>query len=344
MKSALVTGVTGQDGAYLTQFLLAHDYRVYGAYRRTANQDFWRLKQLKTFEHENLRLIELDITDLSACLRVVNKYEIDEIYNLAAQSHVGTSFDQPLATAAITGLGPVNLLEAIKLTNKSIKFYQASTSELYGSAAEIPQTESTPFYPRSPYAAAKLYAHSMVINYREAYGMFATTGILFNHESPLRGKEFVTRKVTDGIARIIANECETLYLGNLNAKRDWGHAKDYVAGIYKIMQAIEPSDFVLATGRTETVETLVSMACASAGLNIEWITRQDQKVAIAVTSGKPIVVTDPNLYRPSEVDILVGDFSKAKRELNWHPSINLEELVNEMMIADLERYQVGSKQ
>src|SRR5476651_2772068 len=269
-KSVIITGVTGQDGAYLTQLLLEKGYKVYGTYRRTSSVNFWRLEEVGVANHENLELVEHDLTDLSASIRLLQKAEPSEIYNLAAQSFVGVSFDQPLTTAEITGLGAVNLLEAIRIVNPKIRFYQASTSEMFGKVQQIPQRESTSFYPRSPYGIAKLYAHWMTINYRESYDIFASSGILFNHESPLRGLEFVTRKITDAVARIKLGKQSLLSLGNLDAKRDWGYAKDYVAGMHLMLEAKTPDTYVLATGRTETVRDFVSLAFKAVDMHITW--------------------------------------------------------------------------
>ena len=268
MKTAIITGITGQDGAYLAQLLLDKGYVVYGAYRRTASLNFWRIEELGIADHPNLKLVEYDLTDLSASIRLLQRTEATEVYNLAAQSFVGVSFDQPLTTAEITGIGPVNLLEAIRIVNPAIRFYQASTSEMFGKVQAVPQREDTPFYPRSPYGVAKLYAHWMTINYRESYGIFGTSGILFNHESPLRGQEFVTRKITDSIAKIKLGKQDVVELGNMDAKRDWGFAKDYVDGMWRMLQADEPDSFVLATNRTETVRDFVSLACKAADLSL----------------------------------------------------------------------------
>jgi len=259
MKKAIVTGITGQDGAYLTQLLLEKNYTVYGTYRRTSSVNFWRLNELNLLTHPNLHLIEYDLIDPGASLSIVKKYEPVEIYNLAAQSFVGVSFEQPNATSQITGMGALNLLEAIRLINPKIKYYQASTSEMFGKVQSIPQSENTAFYPRSPYGIAKLFAHWMTINYRESYGIFGATGILFNHESPLRGKEFVTRKITDNVAQIKLGLSDSFELGNLDAKRDWGFAKEYVEGMWRILQAEEPDNFVLATNRSETIRDFVSI-------------------------------------------------------------------------------------
>ena len=268
--NALITGITGQDGAYLAQLLLEKGYTVYGTYRRTSSVNFWRINELGIEQHPNLHLVEYDLTDLSSSIRLLEKTQVEEVYNLAAQSFVGVSFDQPITTAEITGLGPVNLLEAIRIVNPAIRFYQASTSEMFGKVQAIPQIESTPFYPRSPYGVAKLYAHWMTINYRESYDIFATSGILFNHESPLRGQEFVTRKITDTLAKIKLGKQERLELGNMDAKRDWGYAKDYVEGMWRMLQADKPDTFVLATNRTETVRDFVSLAAKAVDIELEW--------------------------------------------------------------------------
>lgn len=342
MKTALITGITGQDGAYLSQLLLEKGYRVYGTYRRAASTNFWRVSELNIQDHENLHLVEYDLTDLSATIRLLEKTTPDEIYNLAAQSFVGVSFDQPITTTEITGVGVLNLLEAIRIVNSRIRFYQASTSEMFGKVQETPQKESTPFYPRSPYGVAKLYAHWMTINYRESYDIFGTSGILFNHESPLRGQEFVTRKITNSIARIKLGMQDVLELGNLEAKRDWGYAKDYVEGMYLMLQVDEPDSFVLATNRTESVRDFVNMSCLAAGLNIEWQGVNENEVAVNTDTGKMIVKINPNFYRPSEVELLIGDASKAEKILGWKAKTTLEELCNMMVTADLERNMNGT--
>src|SRR5689334_3680526 len=259
-RCAVVTGITGQDGAYLAELLLGKGYRVVGTFRRTSSVNFWRIEELGIRQHPNLNLVEFDLTDSGAALRLLQTAEATEVYNLAAQSFVGVSFDQPVTTAEITGIGPVNLLEAIRTVNPKIRFYQASTSEMFGKVQAIPQVESTPFYPRSPYGVAKLFAHWMTVNYHESYGIFSASGILFNHESPLRGLEFVTRKITDGMAKIRLGKLDVLELGNLDAKRDWGYAREYVDGMWRMLQAEEPDSYILATNRTETVRDFVSMA------------------------------------------------------------------------------------
>lgn len=341
MKTAIITGVTGQDGAYLAQLLLDKGYVVYGAYRRTASLNFWRIEELGIADHPNLNLVEYDLTDLSASIRLLQRTEATEVYNLAAQSFVGVSFDQPLTTAEITGIGPVNLLEAIRIVNPAIRFYQASTSEMFGKVQAVPQKEDTPFYPRSPYGVAKLYAHWMTINYRESYGIFGTSGILFNHESPLRGQEFVTRKITDSIAKIKLGKQDVVELGNMDAKRDWGFAKDYVEGMWRMLQADEPDSFVLATNRTETVRDFVSLACKAADIAIEWKGSGEDEHAIDLNSGKVIVRVNPKFYRPAEVELLIGDPSKAKEKLGWEPKTSLEELCQMMVDADLRRNETG---
>ncbi len=341
MKTAIITGITGQDGAYLAQLLLDKGYVVYGAYRRTASLNFWRIEELGIADHPNLNLVEYDLTDLSASIRLLQRTEATEVYNLAAQSFVGVSFDQPLTTAEITGIGPVNLLEAIRIVNPAIRFYQASTSEMFGKVQAVPQKEDTPFYPRSPYGVAKLYAHWMTINYRESYGIFGTSGILFNHESPLRGQEFVTRKITDSIAKIKLGKQDVVELGNMDAKRDWGFAKDYVEGMWRMLQADEPDSFVLATNRTETVRDFVSLACKAADIAIEWKGSGEDEHAIDLNSGKAIVRVNPKFYRPAEVELLIGDPSKAKEKLGWEPKTSLEELCQMMVDADLRRNETG---
>jgi len=337
MKKAIITGITGQDGAYLAELLLKKGYTVYGAYRRTSSVSFWRIEELGIQNDPNLELVEYDLTDLSSSIRLLQSTGATEVYNLAAQSFVGVSFDQPVTTAEITGLGPVNLLEAIRIVNPEIRFYQASTSEMFGKVQAVPQIETTPFYPRSPYGVAKLYAHWMTINYRESYDLFACSGILFNHESPLRGREFVTRKITDSVAKIKLGQLDVLELGNMDAKRDWGFAKDYVEGMYLMLQADQPDTYVLATNRTETVRDFVTMSFKAVDIEIEWQGSEENEVAIDVTSGKEVVRVNPKFYRPAEVELLIGNPEKAKRELGWEPKTNLEELCSMMVKADLHR-------
>ena len=341
MKKAIITGVTGQDGAYLSETLLNKGYRVFGTYRRTSSVNFWRLEELGCLNHPNLELIEYDLTDLGSAIYVVSKYDPDEIYNLAAQSFVGVSFEQPTSTTLSTGLGCLNLLEAIRHTKSSAKFYQASTSEMFGKVHEVPQTEKTPFYPRSPYGVAKLYAHWMLINYRESYDLFGASGILFNHESPLRGKEFVTRKITDAVARIALGQADVLELGNLDAKRDWGFAREYVEGMWMMLQADEPADYVLATNRTETVRDFTEMAFKAADISLTWEGSGLNEIARDEKTGKQIVQISTKYHRPAEVDLLKGDATKAKQELGWEPKTTLEELCSMMVQADLRRVESG---
>jgi GDPmannose 4,6-dehydratase len=341
MKKAIVTGITGQDGTYLAQLLLDKGYAVYGTYRRTSSVNFWRMEELGVHSHPNLHLVEYDLTDLGASIALVQKVQPDEIYNLAAQSFVGVSFEQPSATAQITGIGALNLLEAIRLVNTKIRFYQASTSEMFGKVQAIPQIEDTPFYPRSPYGVAKLYAHWMTINYRESYGIFGASGILFNHESPLRGREFVTRKITDSVAKIKLGQLDSLELGNLDAKRDWGFAKEYVEGMWRMLQADEPDTFVLATNRTETVRDFVRMAFKGAGINVDFQGREEQETATDTATGKTVMRINPNFYRPAEVELLIGNPAKARAKLGWAPSTTLEQLCQMMVEADLRRNQAG---
>lgn len=338
---AVITGITGQDGAYLAQLLLEKGYTVFGTYRRTSSVNFWRIEELGIENHPNLHLVEYDLTDLSASIRLLESTEAVEVYNLAAQSFVGVSFDQPLTTAEITGLGAVNLLEAIRIVNKKIRYYQASTSEMFGKVQAIPQKEDTPFYPRSPYGIAKLYAHWMTINYRESYDIFATSGILFNHESPLRGREFVTRKITDAVAKIKLGKQQSLELGNMDAKRDWGYAKEYVEGMWRMLQAETPDTFVLATHRAETVRDFVSLACKAVDINLAWEGNNEQEKGIDTATGNTIVSVNPKFYRPTEVDLLLGDATKAKETLGWEAKTSLEELCRMMVEADMKRNQIG---
>lgn len=340
-KKALVTGVTGQDGAYLAALLLSKGYAVFGTYRRTSSVNLWRLEALDVVDHPDLTLVEYDLTDATATIRLVSEVEPDEIYNLAAQSFVGVSFEQPLTTAEITGMGPVHLLEAIRILNPQIRYYQASTSEMFGKVQEVPQSETTPFYPRSPYGIAKLYAHWMTVNYRESYDIFACSGILFNHESPLRGREFVTRKITDAVARITLKQQNVLELGNMNAKRDWGFAGEYVEGMWRMMQAERPDNYVLATNRTETVRDFVTMAFRAVDRDIEWNGDGEQEQGRCARSGDVLVTVNPAFYRPAEVDLLIGNPNKALQELGWQATTTLEELCAMMVQADLRRVERG---
>jgi GDPmannose 4,6-dehydratase len=341
MKVALITGITGQDGAYLADLLLKKGYAVHGTYRRTSSVNFWRIEELGIDQHPHLTLVEYDLTDLSASIRLLQATSATEVYNLAAQSFVGVSFEQPFTTAEITGIGPVNLLEAIRIVNPNIRFYQASTSEMFGKVQMIPQVESTPFYPRSPYGVAKLYAHWMTINYRESYGIFGSSGILFNHESPLRGREFVTRKITDSMAKIKLGKLDVLELGNIDAKRDWGFAKEYVEGMWRILQADNPDTYVLATNRTETVRDYVTMAAKAAGYELEWHGVKEDEIGIDTKTNKTLVRINPKFYRPAEVELLIGNPEKAKLELGWEPKTTLEELCQMMVEADIRRNEAG---
>lgn len=341
MKTAMITGVTGQDGAYLSELLLDKGYKVIGTYRRTSSVNFWRLESLGVESHPNLELVEHDLTDQGNSIRLIQKYQPQEIYNLAAQSFVGVSFEQPQTTAEITGIGALNLLEAIRIVDTSIRFYQASTSELYGKVQQIPQSEETPFYPRSPYAVAKLFAHWSVVNYREAYGMFASSGILFNHESPLRGREFVTRKITDKVARIASGDNTPLELGNIDAKRDWGFAKEYVEGMYRMLQHDQADTFVLATNETHTVRDFVTLAFAAVDMPLQWSGEAEQEKAHHAQTGKLLVQINPKFYRPAEVELLIGDYAKAERILGWKPQTRLSDLCAMMVKNDLEKVAAG---
>jgi GDPmannose 4,6-dehydratase len=345
MKTAIITGITGQDGAYLAELLLGKNYTVYGTYRRTSSANFWRIEALGIDKHPNLHRVEYDLTDLASSIRLLETTGASEVYNLAAQSFVGVSFDQPVATTQITGLGALNLLEAIRIVGGSrgggVRFYQASTSEMFGKVQEIPQVETTSFYPRSPYGVAKLYAHWMTINYRESYDIFGCSGILFNHESPLRGHEFVTRKITDGMAKIKLGKLEALELGNMDAKRDWGFAKEYVEGMWRMLQVDTPDTYVLATHRTETVRDFVSMAGKAAGFDLVWEGKAEREIGIDRQSGKVLVKVNPKFYRPAEVELLIGNPAKAKAKLGWEAKTTLEQLCQMMVEADFARNQRG---
>ncbi|MGC1303139.1 MAG: GDP-mannose 4,6-dehydratase [Caulobacteraceae bacterium] len=337
MRTAIITGVTGQDGAYLTRALLQKGFRVYGTYRRGSSVNFWRLAELGVLGAEGLSLVEYDLLDMGAAYRLISRVEPSHIYNLAAQSFVGVSFDQPFATAQMTGVGPLNLLEAIRVIDPKIRFYQASSSELYGKVRATPQNEDTPFYPRSPYAAAKLFAHWMTVNYRESYGMHAVSGILFNHESPLRGQEFVTRKITNTVACIHQGKESLLELGNLDARRDWGFAEEYVDGMYRMLEHPEPGDYVLATGQTSTVRGFVELAFKAVGVEIAWTGTGVDEVGHDVASGELRVRINPRFFRAAEVEMLLGDASRAKRDFGWEAKTSLEELCAMMVEADLAR-------
>lgn len=340
MKKALITGVTGQDGAYLAELLLDKGYEVHGIKRRTSLFNTDRIDHLYQDPHDtNQRFIlhHGDMTDSSSLTRIIQQVQPDELYNLAAQSHVAVSFEEPEYTAESDALGTLRLLEAVRILGleKKTRFYQASTSELYGKVQEIPQTETTPFYPRSPYAVAKLYAYWIVVNYREAYGIYACNGILFNHESPIRGETFVTRKITRALARIKLNLQQRVYLGNLDAKRDWGHAKDYVRMQWLMLQQDEPDDFVIATGEQHSVRDFVAVAAREVGMDMRWEGEGVEEKGYDRLTGKCIVEVDPRYFRPTEVETLLGDASKAKAKLGWSPEISFAELVREMMREDL---------
>ena len=340
MKKAIITGVGGQDGAYLARYLIDLGYEVYGGYRRAVSPNFWRLNELGILNEPNFHLVEFELTDPFNILSVVNEIRPEEIYNLAAQSFVGVSFKEPFHTANATGIGTLNILEAIKTVDKSIKFYQASTSEMFGKVQAVPQSETTPFYPRSPYGVAKLYAHFITVNYQESYDIFASSGILFNHESPLRGLEFVTRKITNTAAKIALKKAKTLELGNLDAKRDWGYAKEYVEGMHAMLQAPTPDTFVLATGVTTTVRDFVKLSFEALDIGIKFEGEGINEVGLN-DKGDVIVKINPAFFRPAEVDLLIGDASKAKQKLGWNAKTDLKGLCDMMIKADLRRIEAG---
>lgn len=340
-KVAFITGITGQDGAYLAELLLKKDYIVHGLKRRSSSFNTGRIDHLYQDPHVNKRNFILhhgDLTDSTNLIRIIQEIQPDEIYNLAAQSHVQVSFETPEYTANADGLGTLRILEAIRLLNMAdkTKFYQASTSELYGMVQEVPQNEKTPFYPRSPYAVAKIYGYWITINYREAYNLYACNGILFNHESPVRGETFVTRKITRAVARISMGTQERVYLGNLDAKRDWGHASDFVEGMWRMLQQEEPEDFVLATGVTTTIREFTERAFAEVSITLEWSGNGVDETGRDAKSGNILVSIDPAYFRPTEVDLLIGDASKAREKLGWQPTCNLQQMIEEMIKADLE--------
>ncbi|MBB4658947.1 GDPmannose 4,6-dehydratase [Parvularcula dongshanensis] len=336
----MITGVTGQDGAYLSRLLLSKGYTVHGIKRRSSSFNTGRIDDIYQDLHENEPRFVLhygDLTDATSIIRLIQTVEPDEIYNLGAQSHVQVSFETPEYTANADAIGVLRLLEAIRILGmtQKVRFYQASTSELYGQVQEVPQSENTPFYPRSPYGVAKLYGYWITVNYRESYGMFAANGILFNHESPLRGETFVTRKITRAVATIAAGGQDILYLGNLDAQRDWGHARDYVEGMWRVLQHTAPEDWVFGTGKTHTVRHFVELAFAETGRRIEWTGTGVDEIGRDAETGEVRVRIDPRYFRPAEVDLLIADPSKARRELNWQHSVELKELVAEMVAADL---------
>ena len=346
MKKALITGITGQDGSYLAEFLLKKGYEVHGMIRRSSSINTERIDHLYKDPHKintKLFLHYGDLSDSSNIARLLEKIKPDEIYNLGAQSHVRVSFDIPEYTGDVAGLGALRLLDAIREARIKTKFYQASSSELFGKAQEIPQSETTPFYPRSPYAIAKLYAYWITVNYRESYGIFACNGILFNHESPRRGETFVTRKITRGLARILAGKEDCLYMGNLDAERDWGYAKDYVEGMWLMLQQKKPDDYVLATGETHSVRDFIEECAKLLKIKLEWKGKGVKEIGINKKTKKIIIRIDPKYFRPAEVDLLLGDPSKAKKILKWKPKTKFKELVKIMLKADMEKEMPGSE-
>ena len=343
-KTALITGITGQDGAYLAEFLLDKGYAVHGIARRSSSHNTGRIDHLIQ-DPSAIHLHHGDLTDGKSLARIINDVRPDEVYNLAAQSHVHMSFDSAEYTANVDSLGPLRILEALRILGMRdhTRFYQASTSELFGKAHETPQRESTPFHPRSPYGVAKLYGYWITVNYREAYNMHASNGILFNHESPRRGESFVTRKITSGVAAIHLGMKDSIALGNLDARRDWGHARDYVEGMWMILQQDAPDDYVLATGKTHTVRDFVELAFARIGRSLTWQGTGVDEHGIDQKTGRAVVTIDPAFFRPAEVDLLLGDAAKAHQQLGWRPTTTLEELVNEMVDADVERLQLRQR-
>lgn len=334
-KRALITGIRGQDGAYLAKFLLENGYEVWGADRRTGEGSFWRLKELNILE--KTKIIPMDLLEITNIQKVIEYVKPDEIYNLAAQSFVKDSFDMPIFTAEVNAIGPLRILEAIKTIKPDIKFYQASTSEMFGKVQEIPQKESTPFYPRSPYAVSKLFAHWITVNYRESYNLFACSGILFNHESPLRGPEFVTRKISLSVAKINYNLQDKIVLGNLDSKRDWGYAPEYVEGMYLMLQQESPDDYILATGETHSIREFVETAFKIIDIEIIWQGKDVNEKGIDKKTGRILVEISPEFYRPAEVDILIGDYTKAYQKLGWKPKTKFEKIVEIMVTSDLEK-------
>ncbi|MDA8221051.1 MULTISPECIES: GDP-mannose 4,6-dehydratase [Desulfosporosinus] len=337
MKRALITGITGQDGSYLTELLLEKGYKVYGVVRRKSKADFGTVEHLK----KDIEFIYADLTDMASLIRAMKIAQPDEVYNLAAQSFVATSWEQPIATSEINAIGVTNLLEAILVVKPEARFYQASTSEMFGLVQETPQTETTPFYPRSPYGVAKLYGHWITKNYRESFQMYACSGILFNHESPRRGLEFVTRKITDAVARIKYGLQDTLYLGNMDAKRDWGYAGDYVKAMWLMLQQKEADDYVIASGETHPVREFVELAFRHAGFEIDWTGEGVGEKGLDRATGKVLVAVDPRFFRPAEIELLLGNPDKAYQVLGWERAVGFEELVRKMVVADLK--QVGSE-
>lgn len=333
-KTALITGISGQDGAYLAQFLLKKNYKVIGIERRSARSTNWRLEKLSIL---NKFIIEdCDIKEINNVIRIFKKYKINEVYNLAAQSFVGSSFNNPIETTNVNAIGTLNLLEVIRSQNKNIKFYQASTSEMFGDHGQKNQNELTKFHPRSPYATSKVFSHYTVQNYREAYKIFAVSGILFNHESPLRGEEFITRKISLGLARIINGKQKLLKLGNIYAKRDWGYAKDYVEAMWKMLQTKKPQDFVIATGKTYSVKDFINKCIKILNLKAKWVGKGIKEKLIDLNTNKPLIIIDKKFFRPTEVNILKGNYSKAKKILKWEPKTGINELAKLMLESDLK--------
>jgi GDPmannose 4,6-dehydratase len=337
LKTALITGISGQDGAYLTRLLLDKGYTVVGTHRRTSDTNFWRLRDLSVDEHTKFSLVRHDVTDLSSAIRLVERVQPDEIYNLAAQTHVGDSFHLPLVTAQSTGFGPLCMLEAIRQTGSKARFFQASSAEMFGGSQSTNQTETTPFDPKSPYGAAKIFAHYLTVNYREAYGIFASTGMLFNHESPLRGLSFVTRKITDGVARIECGQSSVIELGNLDPRRDWGYAEEYVEGFWRTLQADSPSDYIFASGRSTTVRDFASMAFKAVGTELDWRGRGEDEIGFCSQKGTALVRVNREFIRPAEVNFLCGDFGKAHSVLGWQPQTTVEQICSIMVTKDRER-------
>lgn len=335
MKKAIITGISGQDGAYLAKHLLDKGYKVIGAERRNASSNNWRLTEIGIIN--DIEFIDFELTEFTNILRVIEKTRPDEVYNLAAQSFVAASFEMPTMTADVTGLGVVRLLEAIRMVNSNIRFYQASSSEMFGKVSEAPQSEETPFYPRSPYGVAKLYGHWITVNYRESYNMFACSGILFNHESPLRGEQFVTRKITMGLSKIKLGHQDFIELGNLEAKRDWGFAGDYVKGMHLMLNHTKADDYVLATNQTQTVRSFIELACKHLSIDIIWKYKGLDEVGIDSKSGKEIIKINPKFYRPAEVDLLLGNPKKAEDILGWKNETSFEELVSMMVQSDFDK-------
>ena len=334
-KTALITGVSGQDGAYLSKLLLEKGYKVIGGERRSASGSLWRLKELNI--ENDVEITDFELSEFTNIYRTIDKYKPDEIYNLAAQSFVAASFEMPVTTSDVTGVGVLRVLEAIRQINPEIKFYQASSSEMFGEVAESPQNEDTPFYPRSPYGVAKLFGHWMTVNYREAYNMFACSGILFNHESPLRGEQFVTRKITISLSKIKLGLQDCLELGNLDSKRDWGYAQDYVEAMFLMLQHNKPDNYVVSTGETYSVKDFINAACNELNINISWEGNGLNEVAIDKKSNKTIIKINPKYYRPTEVDFLLGDATKAKKLLNWEPKTDFKDLVAKMVKSDYSK-------